>query len=67
MLVLDSINFGSGWFPTLRKRPDVGLLHGGVRIDRLHSVNPVGGQLTNYGREGVDVAGVLGQDVGTSS
>src|SRR5918995_4648977 len=21
MLVLDSINFGSGWFPTLRKRP----------------------------------------------
>ena len=21
MLALDSINFGSGWFPTLRKRP----------------------------------------------
>jgi hypothetical protein len=21
MLVLDSVNFGSGWFPTLRKRP----------------------------------------------
>src|SRR3954464_4572636 len=22
MLVLDAVNFGSGWFPTLRKRPD---------------------------------------------
>ena len=50
MLVLDSVNFGSGWFPTLRKRPgDVGLLHGRVVADRFLARRG-GWSTTNYGR-----------------
>jgi hypothetical protein len=65
MLVLDSINFGSGWFPTLRKRPGMsgyftvassltGLWRasGGWSRDELRAV------------EAEDVATVLGQDPG---
>jgi Potential Queuosine, Q, salvage protein family len=63
ILVLDSINFGSGWFPTLRKRPgmsgyftvassltDFWRSSGGWPVDEL-------GALT-----AADVARVLGQD-----
>ena len=58
MLVLDSINFGSGWFPTLRKRPGhVGVLHGRVVADRLLAVLRwvVGGRTT-----GIDARGRRG-------
>ena len=63
MLVLDSINFGSGWFPTLRKRPamsgyftvassltDLWRSHGGWSVDQLRAVRAE------------DVAAVLAQD-----
>ena len=65
MLVLDSINFGSGWFPTLRKRPgmsgyftvassltDFWRSSGGWSVDELLAVRAE------------DVAAVLGQDAG---
>src|SRR5215212_2318227 len=63
LLVLDSINFGSGWFPTLRKRPGMSGYFtvassltgfwrstGGWSADELRALKPV------------DVAAVLGQD-----
>jgi len=63
MLILDSINFGSGWFPTLRKRPG------------MSGYFTVASSLTDFWRRGggwsvhelrtlkaVDVAGVLGQE-----
>ena len=63
MLVLDSINFGSGWFPTLRKRPgmsgyftvasslaDFWRASGGWSPDELRAL------------KADDVATVLGQD-----
>ena len=62
MLVLDSINFGSGWFPTLRKRPgmsgyftiassltDFWRSVGGWSVDELRALKVA------------DVAAVLGQ------
>jgi hypothetical protein len=65
MLVLDSINFGSGWFPTLRKRPgmsgyftvassltDFWRSSGGWSVDELRALRAE------------DVAAVLGQDAG---
>jgi hypothetical protein len=65
MLVLDSINFGSGWFPTLRKRPgmsgyftvasslaDFWRASGGWSLDELRALSAD------------DVAAVLGQDPG---
>jgi hypothetical protein len=65
MLVLDSINFGSGWFPTLRKRPgmsgyftiassltDFWRSSGGWSVAELRALT------------GEDVASVLGQDAG---
>ena len=65
MLVLDSINFGSGWFPTLRKRPG------------LSGYFTIASSLTDFWRSeggwsaaelraltGEDVAPVLGQDPG---
>ena len=63
MLVLDSVNFGSGWFPTLRKRPgmsgyftvassltDFWRSSGGWPVDELRAL------------EVEDVAAVLGQE-----
>lgn len=63
MLILDSINFGSGWFPTLRKRPgmsgyftvassltDFWRSSGGWSVDELR------------GLKAHDVAGVLEQE-----
>jgi Potential Queuosine, Q, salvage protein family len=65
MLVLDSINFGSGWFPTLRKRPgmsgyfavassltDFWRSSGGWSVDELRAL------------KAADVAAVLGQERG---
>ena len=65
MLVLDSINFGSGWFPTLRKRPgmsgyftvassltDFWRSSGGWSVDELRDL------------KAGDVAAVLGQEPG---
>jgi len=65
MLVLDSINFGSGWFPTLRKRPgmsgyftvassltDFWRSSGGWSVDELRALSAE------------DVATVLDQDAG---
>ena len=63
LLVLDSINFGSGWFPTLQKRPgmsgyftiassltDFWRSSGGWSVDELRALRAN------------DLAGVLGQD-----
>jgi hypothetical protein len=65
MLVLDSINFGSGWFPTLRKRPG------------MSGYFTVASSLTDFWRAGggwspdelrvltgADLASVLGQEPG---
>ena len=65
MFVLDSINFGSGWFPTLRKRPgmsgyftvassltDFWRASGGWALDELRTLRAD------------DVASVLGQEPG---
>ena len=65
MLVLDSVNFGSGWFPTLRKRPG------------MSGYFTVASSLADLWREGrgwsasdlralraEDVASVLGQEPG---
>jgi hypothetical protein len=65
LLVLDTVNFGSGWFPTLRKRPgmsgyftvassltDFWRAEGGWRVEEL------------TGLRAGDVAAVLGQDPG---
>ena len=65
MLTLDAINFGSGWFPTLRKRPGhVRLLHGcvgpGRAVPRGRAV--VGGGAAAARRS--DLAAVFGQDRG---
>jgi hypothetical protein len=62
-LTLDAINFGSGWFPTLRKRPGRSGYHtiaGAVR-DRFARSGPwSAGALARIGR--VEVAETLGQD-----
>jgi Potential Queuosine, Q, salvage protein family len=63
MLVLDTVNFGSGWFPTLRKRPgmsgyftvaasltDFWRSSGGWALDELRALTSA------------DVASVLGQE-----
>lgn len=65
MLILDSINFGSGWFPTLRKRPgmsgyftvasgltDFWRASGGWSVNELRAL------------KAVSVAAVLGQEPG---
>jgi hypothetical protein len=65
LLALDSINFGSGWFPTLRKRPgmsgyftvasslaDFWRASGGWSVDELRALRAA------------DVAAVLGQEHG---
>ncbi|HEX6585109.1 MAG TPA: queuosine salvage family protein [Thermoleophilaceae bacterium] len=65
VLTLDSINFGSGWFPTLRKRQG---LSGSLTVtsalaDRWRSAGPwSGAELRALSAE--DVASVLGQEPG---
>ena len=66
MLVLDSINFGSGWFPTLRKRPGMSgyFTVASSLTDLLARIRWVVAS-TNYGQSSAeDVATVLGQDPG---
>jgi hypothetical protein len=63
MLVLDSINFGSGWFPTLRKRPGCSgyFTIAWALADRWRS----GGALSSAelrAFKAADVAAVLGQE-----
>jgi hypothetical protein len=63
LLTLDAINFGSGWFPTLRKRPASSGYHtvAWALADRFRAAGP----WSNAELRGLDaaaVAGVLGQD-----
>lgn len=62
-LTLDAINFGSGWFPTLRKRPGRSgyfTVASGVR-ERFSSQGPwTAEQLASI--DAVEIAGTLGQD-----
>jgi hypothetical protein len=61
VLQLDAINFGSGWFPTLRKRPGLS----GYRT--VAAAFGEHGPWTNIELRGLDaaaVAGVLGQEAG---
>ena len=62
-LTLDAINFGSGWFPTLRKRPGCSgyFTVAWALADRFRAERPVvAGELRAL--TGSDVAAVLGQD-----
>ncbi len=62
-LTLDSINFGSGWFPTLRKRPGCSgyFTVAWALADRFRGSGPWSpGQLRSL--TGRDVAAVLGQE-----
>jgi Potential Queuosine, Q, salvage protein family len=65
LLTLDAINFGSGWFPTLRKRPGCSgyFTVAGALADRFR---PHGAWSNAELRslEGSDLAAVLGQDAG---
>ena len=62
-LTLDAINFGSGWFPTLRKRPGRSgyfTIAGGLR-GRFHNSGPwAADELAHIDTR--EVAAVLGQD-----
>ena len=63
MLTLDAINFGSGWFPTLRKRPgSSGYYTVAWRLaERFREAGPwTPAELTRL--DAADVADVLGQD-----
>jgi hypothetical protein len=65
MLVLDSINFGSGWFPTLRKRPGCSgyFTVAWALADRWRMHGPWSAPELRTMKED-DLAGVLGQDPG---
>ena len=65
LLTLDSINFGSGWFPTLRKRPGCSGYYtvAWALADRFRSAGPwSSGELRTM--KGDELARVLGQDAG---
>src|SRR5881398_108331 len=65
LLTLDAINFGSGWFPTIRKRPGCSgyyTVAWGL-ADRFRACGPYSAEeLRAVGAR--EVAGVLGQDPG---
>jgi hypothetical protein len=63
MLALDSINFGSGWFPTLRKRPGLSgyFTVASALTDRWRSAGAWSG-FELRALKAVDVAAVLGQE-----
>jgi hypothetical protein len=65
MLVLDSINFGSGWFPTLRKRPGCSgyFTVAASLAERWRSAGPWSASELQA-LTGIDVARVLGQEPG---
>ena len=65
VLTLDSINFGSGWFPTLRKRPGCSGYYtvAGALADHFRADGPWSGlQLREL--DAATLAGVLGQPPG---
>ena len=65
LLTLDAINFGSGWFPTLRKRPGASGYYtiAWALADRFRAHGPWSPeQLTTI--DAATVAGALGQDPG---
>jgi hypothetical protein len=65
LLTLDAINFGSGWFPTLRKRPGCSGYHtvAWALADRFRAHGPWSSEeLERLSAE--DLAAVLGQDPG---
>jgi hypothetical protein len=59
VLQLDTINFGSGWFPTLRKRPGMSGYRTVAAAFAEHGPWPVG---ELHGLDAAEVAAVLGQD-----
>lgn len=63
MLTLDAINFGSGWFPTLRKRPGSSGYYtvAWALADRFRSHGPWSAEELQS-LTAAEVAGVLGQD-----
>src|SRR5215210_4941299 len=63
MLTLDTINFGSGWFPTLRKRPASSGYYtvAGNLAERFRGVGPWSGEELRH-LDVAEVADVLGQD-----
>jgi hypothetical protein len=65
VLTLDSINFGSGWFPTLRKREGLSgyLTVESALADRWRSAGPWSASELRA-LKGADVAAVLGQEPG---
>ncbi|MDX6670180.1 MAG: hypothetical protein QOI91_543 [Solirubrobacteraceae bacterium] len=65
LLALDSINFGSGWFPTLRKRPGCSgyFTISSALADRFRAHGPWSGADLRALRA-TDLASVLGQDPG---
>ena len=62
MLVLDTINFGSGWFPTLRKRPGMSGYFTVAASLAEHWRSSGRGRRRTTGIEGAEVAAVLGQE-----
>ena len=62
LLVLDSINFGSGWFPTLRKRPGHSGYFTVVASLADHWRGGGRGQAQLRAIKAADVAAVLGQE-----
>ncbi len=66
-LTLDAINFGSGWFPTLRKRPGCSgyFTVAWALADRFRARGPwTAGRTARL--DAGEVAAVLGQEPGTS-
>jgi hypothetical protein len=63
MLTLDTINFGSGWFPTLRKRPGLSgyFTVAASLTDHWRAAGPWSGDELRA-LKGADVAAVLGQE-----
>jgi hypothetical protein len=65
LLTLDAINFGSGWFPTVRKRPGCSgyFTVAWALADRFRAHGPWSGAELRA-LEAADLAAVLGQDPG---
>jgi hypothetical protein len=63
LLTLDAINFGSGWFPTLRKRPGSSGYYtvAWALADRFRAEGPWSGEQLRA-IEAAEIAAVLGQD-----
>jgi hypothetical protein len=65
MLVLDTINFGSGWFPTLRKRPGMsGYFTVAASLAERWRSSGSWSASELRALKGADVAAVLGQEPG---